>query len=338
VVFPAGEVSHFRWKTKKIEDPAWNETVVRIIRRARAKVVPVYFKGRNSMVFQIAGLIHPVLRTLMLPREMIKKKSVQIHLKIGSSIPYKRIAAIPGDSDLSAYLRFRTYLLGKTFEKTPGFLITHEKNRDSHKRLDPIIAPVARSHLIREIDSLRTNKLMSASGNFRVYMAFAWQIPHLLEEIGRLREETFRQIGEGTGLSIDLDRFDNHCRHIFVWNAEDKEVVGAYRLAPTDEVFRKLGRAGLYTYTLFKYQTRLVTQIGPALEMSRSFVRSEYHKNYAPLLLLWKGIGQFIVRNPHYKTLFGAVSITNEYTSFSRRLMTAFLKNNNFRIISNLVE
>jgi putative hemolysin len=330
LVFPAGEVSHFRWKTKKIEDPEWNETVARIIRRTQAKVLPVYFKGRNSLMFQAAGLIHPLLRTLMLPREMLKKQSCQVHLKIGSAIPFKKIAGISSDADLCAYLRFRTYLLGNAFDKTPGFLNTPLKTKKFRKKPEPIIGPKAKEDLVNDIENLPRGQRLSHSGALSVYMASANQIPDILQEIGRLREETFRLVGEGTGSAIDLDSFDSHYLHLFVWNSETSEVVGAYRLAPTDEVVKSFGKEGLYTYTLFKYQTRLLSLLGPALEMSRSFVRSEYQRSYTPLLLLWKGIGQFVVRYPHYKTLFGAVSITNEYRSYSRRLMMSFLRNDRF--------
>ena len=330
MMFPAGEVSHFRWNTKKIEDPDWDETIVRIIRWTQAKVVPVYFKGRNSLAFQVAGLIHPLLRTLMLPRELLQKQSTHIHLRIGSAIPYRRIAGITRDSDLTAYLRFRTYLLGNTFNRTPGSLNTPVIKRTARKSLETIVTPNATADLSKEIDGLAQEQHLCAHGDLHVYVAFAGQIPNVLLEIGRLREETFRKVGEGTGKSIDLDRFDHHYRHLFVWNSEIHEVVGAYRLAASDDVLKKFGKEGFYTYTLFKYQTRLLSQIGPALEMSRSFVRPEYQKSYTPLLLLWKGIGQFVVRYPQYKVLFGAVSITDGYSTYSRRLMATFLRSNRF--------
>jgi putative hemolysin len=330
MVFPAGEVSHFRWKTKKIEDPEWDKRVARLIRWTRARVVPAYFKGRNSLAFQAAGLIHPLLRTLMLPRELLQKQSTHIHLKIGSPIPYRRIAGITRDSDLTAYLRFRTYLLGNAFDRTPGFLNTPVIKRVARKSLQTIVAPKSTAGLTKEIDGLAQDQHLCVHGALHVYEAFAGQIPNTLQEIGRLREETFRKVGEGTGKSIDLDRFDQHYRHLFVWNSETHEVVGAYRLAATDDVLKRFGKEGFYTYTLFKYQTRLLSQMGPALEMSRSFVRPEYQKSYTPLLLLWKGIGQFVVRHPRYKILFGAVSITDEYSSYSRRLMASFLKSNSF--------
>jgi putative hemolysin len=240
VVFPAGEVSHFRWQTKKIEDPEWNQTVVRIIRRAQAKVVPVYFKGRNSLAFQAAGLVHPLLRTLMLPREMLKKQLRHVRLKIGSVITQKRISVIPNDGDLVAYLRFRTYLLGNAFDKMPGFLNTPVKKIKFRKKPESIIKPKAKDDLVKDIEGLSIRQRLSESGSLSVYMAFANQIPNILQEIGRLREVTFRLVGEGTGLAVDLDFFDNHYLHLFIWNSETKEVVGAYRLAPTDEVVKSI--------------------------------------------------------------------------------------------------
>lgn len=330
VMFPAGEVSHFSWKTRHIEDPQWEDTVSRIIRMTRAKVVPVYFKGRNSLAFQIAGSLHPLLRTLMLPREMLKKQAAHIDLKIGSAIPYRRLTGIGKHADFTAYLRFRTYLLGNAFNKTPGFLNTPVRKKAPHKKPEPVVAPVPGADLLQEVQALGADQILSANGNLCACMAAAGQIPNVLREIGRLREVTFRQLGEGTGRSIDLDRFDDHGIHLFVWDSETRSVVGAYRLSPTDELVRKFGKEGLYTYTLFRYQTRLLSQMGPALEMSRSFVRPEYQKSYAPLLLLWKGIGRFVVRYPRYKTLFGAVSITREYSDYSRQLMTTFLENDHF--------
>jgi hypothetical protein len=180
----------------------------------------------------------------------------------------------------------------------------------------------------KEVDSLPSGQKLISSNEFEVYYALAGQIPRLMKEIGRLREETFRMAGEGTGKAIDLDRFDNIYIHLFVWNRERNEVVGAYRLGASDEILAKHGKKGLYTQTLFRYHDRLLKEMGPALEMGRTFVRKEYQRSYSPLLLLWKGIGQYVVAHPRYRILFGAVSISNDYHSYSRRLMVAFLNMN----------
>ena len=155
-----------------------------------------------------------------------------------------------------------------------------------------------------------------------VYLAAASEIPAVLAEIGRLREITFRAAGEGTGKSTDLDRFDAHYLHLFVWSEKNQEVAGAYRLATTDSAKRH----GLYTATLFHYGDEFLDCIGPALELGRSFVQPRYQRSFSPLLLLWKGIGKFVAQNPRYKALFGPVSISNRYQSISRQLMVSFLE------------
>lgn len=330
VVFPAGEVSQLRLRRRKIEDPEWAPIVSRLVRITKAPVMPVYFDGRNSLSFQLAGLVHPRLRTTLLPRELLKKKSARVQMRLGSLIPHKRLATIANDIDLTAYLRFRTYLLGNAFSKTPGFFNTPEIQRRKNKRQQAIIPPQESLAMAEEIKRLPENRLLARGRELAVYLADAHSIPLTLREIGRLREVTFRQVGEGTGKPIDLDRFDEHCKQLLIWNGAKRHVVGAYRLGLTDEILRKFGREGLYTYTLFKYPNHLLQQIGPALEMSRSFVCKDYQKNYAPLMLLWKGIGQFIATHPRYKVLFGAVSITSDYTSYSRKLMAAFLEANNY--------
>ncbi len=328
--FPAGEVSHFSWKKRKVEDPEWNHTIARLSHMAKAPVLPIFFQGHNSSLFQAAGLVHPLLRTLMLPRELLKKRGQEIRLKIGHPIPYKRLRLLNDPADLTAYLRFRTYLLRKAFTRSNSFLrLPLRKNRNIDK-FEPIAPPEEKSALAKDVSSLPDGHHLLKSGTLSVYFARAHQMPCLLPEIGRLREETFRLAGEGTGKSIDLDRFDQDYIHLFIWNDETQEIVGAYRLGPTDEILPKKGKQGLYTHTLFKYKWTLLHGMGPALEMGRTFIRPEYQKSYSPLLLLWRGIGQFVALNPKYKTLFGPVSITNDYRTYSRQLMAAFLKANNF--------
>jgi putative hemolysin len=133
-------------------------------------------------------------------------------------------------------------------------------------------------------------------------------------------------VGEGTGAACDLDLFDSHYLHLFVWNASRREIVGAYRLAHTDEVVARFGPQGLYSSTLFRFHPGFLPAIQPALELGRSFVRPEYQKSWSPLLLLWKGIGHYVARHPRYRVLFGPVSISNSYTAISRALMVAYLK------------
>jgi putative hemolysin len=189
--------------------------------------------------------------------------------------------------------------------------------------------PVAQSLLKTEIESLPPQQKLVRSGNFSVYYARAEQMPWCLQEIGRLREIAFREVGEGTGRPTDVDLFDAYYVHVFVWDHAAGMVVGAYRLGLADEILARYGKRGLYTHSLFKYADPALRALNPAIELGRSFVRSEYQRSFSPLMLLWRGIGEFIVRHPRYATLFGAVSISNDYESASRRLIVDYLSANN---------
>ncbi len=165
----------------------------------------------------------------------------------------------------------------------------------------------------------------------QVFWARASQIPYVLREVGRLREITFREAGEGTGESIDLDLFDSHYHHLILWQKKTLEVVGSYRLGPTDLILSRYGKKGLYTTSLFKFHNDFFLQVHPALELGRSFIRREYQKAFSTLMLLWKGIGQYVVRYPRYRFLFGPVSISDDYRRVSKTLLIKFLREQNYR-------
>jgi putative hemolysin len=182
-----------------------------------------------------------------------------------------------------------------------------------------------------ELRRLPPGQILLEFGKFAVIEARAGQIPVALREVGRLREVSFRAEGEGSGRSIDLDHFDDYYIHLILWNREECEIIGAYRLGPTDEILPRLGIAGLYTQTCFAYDSSLTEYICPALELGRSFVRPDAQKAYTALPLLWKGIGRFILKNPQYRVLFGAVSISQDYSQEARELITAYLERSHLR-------
>ncbi|WP_319471916.1 GNAT family N-acyltransferase [uncultured Pseudodesulfovibrio sp.] len=326
VVFPAGEVSSLRVKRKMVADPEWNPMVGRIIRRTCANVLPVFFDGRNSGLFQTLGLIHPGLRTVLLPHENLRHASgAPIRVAMGTTVKPEKLAGLEDDRAVVDYLRFRTYLLRE--EGKPKFSF---KTGDGRRRLAPIANSRGRHVLASEVAALPDDRILIRSGDFTVFHAGAFQIPRILREIGIRREETFRKVGEGTGRALDIDEFDDLYRHLVLWNHAEREVAGAYRFGLTDEILADAGPKGLYTSTLFDYQSGLLEEMGPALEMGRSFITTKYQKNYQPLLLLWKGVAEFVVRNPKYTKLFGCVSISGEYSGLSRELIVEFMERHCF--------
>jgi putative hemolysin len=327
-VFPAGEVASLDPKTRRVADPAWNPIIARLARRTGAAVLPVFVPGRNRAFFQAAGLLHPALRTALLPREFLARRGTPIELRVGTPVPAARLATAKNDAEAIAYLRDRTEILAARVAPADSPGVGAIQPRRTPSAPAPVVPAVPPGALAAEVAGLPEDAHLVDSDELKVYVARADAIPNVLREIGRLREVTFRDVGEGTGREIDLDAFDAAYWHLFIWDEAAHEIVGAYRLGPTDELIPASGIGGLYTATLFRYDARLFEAMGPALEMGRSFIRTEHQKSYVALMLLWKGIGEFVGRHPRYATLFGPVSISADYRSLSQRLIVAFLERN----------
>ena len=319
-VFPAGEVSRYEFTKKKVTDKEWNDSVARLARLSGASVVPIHFSGANSLSFHIAGLIHPILRTMLLPRQMMKKDR-KIHIRIGEPVKSKVIKQFSSPEDLCRFLRLKTYLLNEK----PKDLIKKRRKKKAVTKLKPIGQTVDKELLIADIESLPPKNHLLDYKDFSVYYGSMQHLPNVILEIGRLREITFREVGEGSGKEFDLDKFDNHYQHLIVWNNAKSEIVGAYRFAVGDKVLTKFGTRGLYTSNFYKFSKDFKKKINSSLELGRSFVRKEHQKQFVPLMLLWKGICRFIINNPQYHILFGAVSVSNTYTEKSRYLIANLL-------------
>lgn len=320
LVFPAGEVSHLRLRSASITDPPWSAATARLVRLAGAPVVPFFIAGANSVLFQIAGLVHPRLRTLLLPAELANKTGARVQTRIGAPIAPARYGEIGSDQHLAAYLRLRTY--GLKAETARGA----REAAAGCRGVDPVGAEVDPERVAAEIAALPPASLLVRAGHLRVHIAAAREIPWTLQELGRLRELTFRAVGEGTGRGSDIDLFDDYYEHLVLWDEQTRRIAGGYRLGRTDVIWRRFGRRGLYTSTLFDYGDLFLRLLGPALELGRSFVRVEYQRSFGALMLLWKGIAEYVGRNPRYCRLIGPVSISNDYQPLSRELQVAFLR------------
>ncbi|MDV7105372.1 lysophospholipid acyltransferase family protein [Vibrio sp. TH_r3] len=317
LMFPAGEVSQLvDRKKKKLEDKEWSRSVSSLIRKNKAVTVPIFINGQNSQRFYMAGKIHPLLRTLMLGRELLNKKQEVISIAIGDTIRYKEVTKLD-DKKLVNYLRLNTYLLNKNESSNEN---TTTKNQDF---ATPVALRLPYQSIQHDLDSLCAQDHLLTSNEFDVYCTQSRNIPSLMHEIGRIRELNFRQVGEGTGLELDMDEFDNTYLQLFVWDREKQQLVGAYRLGLVDKIIENSSIEGLYSTTLFHYDQQFLNKMNNsnAIEMGRSVIAQEYQKSMSALLLLWKGIATYVSRNPQYTHLFGPVSISNDYSHEARQLL-----------------
>ena len=317
LMFPGGEVSSFNVSARQVLDPPWQNGAASLLRRSRATVLPIHIGGRNSFLFQLGGLLDPRLRTLLLVREMFKQRQHRVELRVGRPIQHDDLMTLGSDESIMNYLRARTYLLPQAKSRPPRPYDTNG--------MPPVSAALDRAAQQAEVGRLPDTQRLLESGKFAVYFAGASQLPTLLPEIGRLRELSFRAVGEGTGRAVDLDRHDDYYTHLFVWDREEEGLVGAYRIGHTAEILDQYGPGGLYVSSLFRLSPRLLTHLRQGLELGRSFVRQDYQRSFSALLMLWKGIAAYVVRHPEHRYLYGPVSISNSYHPMSQRILIQFL-------------
>ncbi len=333
VVFPSGSVSRLDLKRARITDPPWQSGIAHLVRRTGAAVVPMHIDGHSGALFQFLAPISSRARALMLGRMLLKQQGHKIPIQIGRPIVNRKLVQFDCDQQMVDYLRLRCYLLSRRNKWRARQATRNEAE------LEEIVPPIKRDHLEREISRLPQDQLLLSSGDYDVYYGTARQLPNILLELGRLREITFRAVGEGTGHAIDLTPHDHYYVHLFVWHRKDREILGAYRLGRADQIIRTHGVKGIYTNDFFAMDPKLFKQLNDqALEMGRSFVQQRYQRSPSSLLLLWKGISRYLHKHPQYRYLFGPVSISNDYTPMSHQLLCRCLRTNVFdRGLSRLV-
>jgi len=335
-IFPAGEVSNKNNEYGEVLDRPWGKTALKIIKKARVPVVPMYFHATNSKMFYNVSKLHPDLQTLMLPTEMMRKRDKPIRIRIGKPISVKQMEEEETLEELGDYLYNKVYMLKSYYErrksiteklKLPNMVLKNPLQKQNNI-VQNIIDETPVEDIVNEIEKLKVaeNKKLFSHGDYDVFFTKSEEIPSIMREIGRQRELTFRAIGEGTNLPFDLDEYDNHYHHLFLWDNAGKKLVGAYRMALGSEVMKKFGIDGFYTSSLFEYDPELQPFFRKVIEMGRAYISIEYQQKPFPLFLLWRGIVHVCLRNPEHKFLMGGVSISNKFSEFSKSLMIEFMR------------
>jgi len=331
-VFPAGEVSTYKDK-KLIIDKPWEEGAIKIIKKAQVPVVPIYFHAKNSTIFYVLSKISDTLRTAKLPSELLTQKKRIIKVRIGKPISIAEQNEHSSIQEYGEFLRRKTYMLSNAFEKSnqkilnTQYIIPRNLLLRSNKAPKEIAQPANHDKIVEEIAELRKGDYsFLKSKNYEVFFVNASKIPNILHEIGRLREITFREIGEGTNQPLDLDKYDQYYHHMFLWDEETQKIAGAYRMGLGTEIYPKYGISGFYLQELFRFEPELNNMMNQSIEMGRAFITIEYQQKPMPLFLLWKGIVHTTLRYPEHKYLIGGVSISNQFLDFSKSLMIEFMK------------
>ncbi|WP_295177800.1 lysophospholipid acyltransferase family protein [uncultured Christiangramia sp.] len=326
-IFPAGEVSTSKDKHLIVDKP-WEPSAMKLIQKSKVPVLPIYFHAKNSVFFYRLASMSDVLRTAKLPSEMLSQKRRKIKVRIGHPISVEDQKEHTNLEAYTAFLRRKTYMLANVFEKKN--LLSKLPRTLKIPRSPKNVAEETNSELMSlEVENCRRmDKRLLQSKNYEVFLAKREVIPNILNEIGRLREITFREVGEGTNKSVDLDKFDDHYHHLFLWDQEAEKIAGAYRMGMGNEIFAAHGIDGFYLQDLFGFEPELYKMMSESIEMGRAFIIKEYQLKPMPLFLLWKGIVHCTLRFPEHKYLIGGVTISDKFSNFSKSLMIEFMKSN----------
>lgn len=322
-IFPAGEGSVHYEISNTIMDKEWQSPAIKFIKNAKVPVIPVYFHGTNSWLMHIVHTINPLLKETPLPSEIRNKKKRNVIIRIGTPISVREQAEFKDLAKYGRYLRARTYSLGSAIEAKKFFDL-------KPVLIKPIPEPVAGAMpgeiLAEEFGRIRKEYELFTTKNYSVVCSPTWVIPAIINEIGRLRELTFREVGEGTNKSTDIDEYDLYYNQLFIWDTDAGRIVGAYRIGKGREIADIYGLKGFYISSLFRIKKGFMPIMKESLELGRSFIVKEYQKKAIPLFLLWKGIMHFLLRNQEYRYLIGPVSISNEFSTFSKSLIVEFIR------------
>ncbi len=315
-VFPAGEVSRYHGHDFP-EDLPWSTSIARIIKNAGVPVIPVFWEGRNSKLFYAVDKIHTMLGTARLTRELANKHDSCFNLQIGKPIMPSEVAVYEQPKELAAYLRSRSYALEANIPAKAG-----EKKEAKQAEID---APMELAPMLAELEAIREKAFLYSASDYDCYLADYEDIPNLMHEIARLREETFRAIGEGTGKSLDQDEFDSHFKQMILWDKVKQKIAGCYRLGIGSEIVPKYGIKGFYVSTLVNIDEAFTEQLSHTIELGRSFVTLDYQKEVLPLMLLLRGLSDVVVRYPEAKHFIGPVSISSWYPKFYMSMIVKYV-------------
>ncbi|GAA0859484.1 GNAT family N-acetyltransferase [Aliiglaciecola litoralis] len=312
LLFPAGRVSYYQQDKQRISEHDWNRLVGRLISTASAQFIPVFISGKNSPLFYTMGRLYYRLRLFMLARELLNKRDTEVRISCGTPVLSNNYTVFDSQHH-AALCRVQSYCQDPAWQRhwpaTPKQHPSAIADRPDWQDIQ------------QELEALPAKQCLLVHKDFKVYYGYQQQLPTTVFEIARLRECVFRQHDEGSGQAVDTDGFDASYTQLFVVNTKQQQIIGAYRMGRTDILVKDGDLSQLYLARMFKFGAQFLNQTQPCLEMGRSFLIPEYQRSYQGLYLLWRGIGAFVCQFPHYRTLYGTVSLSKLYTPLSVALI-----------------
>lgn len=323
VVFPAKKGTITRLTASVAMDKRWHPKLLRVLFALRVPTLPIYLKTES-----IVSLIHSkkfAFDRMTAMFQDLKASEKRVTVRVGKPMTESIRDSFVQSENFSRYLRAKLYALGSPL-KVNTFFPTLRSGGGRSLDLKPIATSDDPSIIEEELKALDADHRLIQQGGFNIYLAPAGMIPNTLQEIGKQRERTFRGVGEGTGLALDLDEYDMYYHQLILWDSVGKKIAGGYRIGFGHEIIEFYGKRGFYLHSLFRFKKPFGRILEQSIELGRSYVTPEYQRARLPLFLLWKGILTVLLQNLGYRYLIGPVSISNDYSSVSKELIVGFIR------------
>lgn len=304
IIFPAGEVS--RMSAKGVQDATWSKGFLNFAKHNNAPILPILVDAKNSKIFYTMSIINKTFSTLLLSHEMFKKQASNINIKIGEIIPNENI--IPKGLNKQYLVNLYKKHLYSLKKENKSYFVTQSA----------IAHPEKKEDILKELKE--SEKIGETSDGKKIYLYTYKEDSIILRELGRLREFSFRKVGEGVNKKRDTDKYDIYYEHIILWDEDDLEIVGSYRIGNGKYINDNYGVNGFYSNSLFSFNNELIPYLNDSVELGRSFIQPKYWGTRA-LDYLWYGIGAYLKTRPNIKYMFGGVTLSNSFSNISKDML-----------------
>lgn len=315
-LFPVGNVSQFQIGSKGFTDSKWDKVILKQIYKLEVPIIPIYIDTEKNNTLKMLSSISPKIYSKKLLSDIVSVKGIKANLIIGKPINKNKFS-FNNYNHFGQFLKAKLYVLGSKL-RIDIFYKPQIKQKEIVEAIEPNL-------IDQELNAIADINMIGEQDNFQIFIAKAKKIPLTIQEIGRLREETFRKVGEGTNNHLDLDEYDLHYLHLFLYDKHAKKIVGAYRIGDGKYIMNTIGRKGFYSHSLFKLKKGFNHILEHSIELGRSFVVEEYQNKRLPLFLLWNGIMYYLNNHKKIHYMLGPVSINNTYSNVSKSILIKYI-------------
>ncbi|MEM7069846.1 MAG: lysophospholipid acyltransferase family protein [Pseudomonadota bacterium] len=325
-LFPGRICSHLKTSDWTISDSAWTDQVRKFVDAGGGDLVPLYITGRNSMLFNFSGLIHPRIRTYLLVREFLRGGH-DFTFTIGDPVSADQLQKVSRSMSVGNFARSLVYSLktgASTVPDLPHLIEPELRNAQETSRVVRTPTAIRGAHVRKLLDR---NEILVKQNGYTIYQSGPKSGADILDIICEVRFQAYASETNVSDPSELRDHYDEFYHHLVLWDDEKEAVAGVYRYTLPGLTQRAPTAENLVTSSIFDLSPEFQKILPKAMELGRAAILPEYQKSFSPLMLLWRGFLEIPYRDKEIKYLFGPVTMGQNFNPLSRELLRRYIMN-----------